>query len=249
MAHKTKILLLGTIHFDNHHDDEFNPSMDDIYSVKRQAELEALSRKLGQLKPAKIFVEWEVDNQKRLDDLYQSYLRAEIPVGASEIYQIGFRLARQQQLARVLAIDNKSTEIELKDLESFAKAQHQMDHLHQLKKYGKKLVSQVETLLQKDIAEMLALLNSEEMYRENNYSYVGLLVKIGAGKSYPGAEMVADWFRRNLLIYNNILRLIERDDRAVIIILGYGHMPVLRFLFSDNLDFEVLNTQDLLSSN
>ncbi|TWV99683.1 hypothetical protein [Chitinophaga pinensis] len=71
---KTKILLIGTIHFETPHTDEFELKVDDFLSAKRQGELEDLTNVLSQTKATKVMIERPFENQHSNDSLYNSYL-------------------------------------------------------------------------------------------------------------------------------------------------------------------------------
>lgn len=65
---------------------------------------------------------------------------------------------------------------------------------------------------------------------------------------YPpaGAEMVAQWYRRNLLIFANILRLIESDEDRILVIYGSGHRAHLREFVEQHPDLTDVSPLDYL---
>jgi hypothetical protein len=71
-------------------------------------------------------------------------------------------------------------------------------------------------------------------------------VKVGKDQEYVGTDLVADWYNTNLHIYTNILRLIQPTDKAILVIFGQGHIPILKHLFESNPDFEVVEIKDVL---
>jgi hypothetical protein len=41
---------------------------------------------------------------------------------------------------------------------------------------------------------------------------------------WAGADLVSDWFRRNMRIYNNVVRLVDSPDDRVLVIFSAGHL-------------------------
>ena len=60
--------------------------------------------------------------------------------------------------------------------------------------------------------------------REHN-AYFDLM-RIGQDKDYSGTNYVGWIYRRNLTIFDNIIRLTVPSDR-IFVIYGYGHMKLL----------------------
>jgi aspartate oxidase len=61
-----------------------------------------------------------------------------------------------------------------------------------------------------------------------------------------GVELVAEWYKRNLFIYRNIIENSESNDRVVIII-GSGHLYYLNQLLTNNPRFSLTNPVEVLA--
>jgi hypothetical protein len=61
-----------------------------------------------------------------------------------------------------------------------------------------------------------------------------LEAQIGERGDWPGADLVADWTRRNMRIYTNVMQLIDSPDERILVIYGYGHLGWLRTAFASN---------------
>jgi hypothetical protein len=61
-----------------------------------------------------------------------------------------------------------------------------------------------------------------------------------------GADLVSDWFRRNMRIYSNIARLVESPNERVLVIFGAGHLGWLRHDFASDPSFHVSKLADFL---
>ncbi len=55
-----------------------------------------------------------------------------------------------------------------------------------------------------------------------------LLAQVNDGDAAPGAELLADWSRRNLLIFNNLTRLVDSPNERILLLIGAGHATLLR---------------------
>ncbi|WP_426476009.1 hypothetical protein ACP3T3_11450 [Chryseobacterium sp. CBSDS_008] len=71
--HKTKILLIGTIHFETPHLDAFELKTDNFLDPKRQKELEELTEVLKRTNADKVMIEKPLNQQKQIDSLYNAY--------------------------------------------------------------------------------------------------------------------------------------------------------------------------------
>ena len=51
---------------------------------------------------------------------------------------------------------------------------------------------------------------------------------------WAGADLVADWFKRNMRIYGNVLHLIDSPNERVLVIYGAGHLAWLQQEFGSD---------------
>lgn len=69
---------------------------------------------------------------------------------------------------------------------------------------------------------------------------------IGFTEHHIGADMVAQWYKRNLRIYANVSHEVEGNDDRVVLMMGQAHIWTLRQFFRDNPDFEVVPVSSVL---
>lgn len=83
-------------------------------------------------------------------------------------------------------------------------------------------------------------------YQEKEEEFEGLSYQM---RSFDfnniGVEMVAEWHKRNLFIYRNILEATEENDR-VLIIIGSGHVRYLMQFLADNPAIEAMGANKFL---
>jgi hypothetical protein len=244
--HKTKILLIGTIHFENPHTDGFALNVDDFLSAERQSELEDLTNVLAQTKATKVMIERPVENQRSTDSLYNLYLTGQYKLTVSEREQIGFRLSKKLKLNQINCID-KFYGLHDSLMAATAKENNQLYLLKDLGTHATAMIKDYDTKLKKStITEVLKYINKPDELKRNLSIYLKFIAKIGAGKNFAGAEYVSTWYLRNLAIYSNIINQVNANDKYVILIFGQGHIPILKHLLQNNDDFEIVELNNVL---
>ncbi len=92
----------------------------------------------------------------------------------------------------------------------------------------------------------MIFINSKYFAKNLNQNfYLKHLTKIGNDSSYVGTDVVAEWYSRNLRIFTNIDRIVEPQDR-ILIIFGAGHKDILEDLIKDRVDWEYYDINQVL---
>jgi hypothetical protein len=97
----------------------------------------------------------------------------------------------------------------------------------------------VPTFRTSTIGELLRRENTPEARQRALAPYLNTMIRIATTDEYPGAEAVANWYRRNFKIAANLLAAVSPGDR-VLLIYGSGHIPVLEHALSLNDDIVLL---------
>jgi hypothetical protein len=63
---------------------------------------------------------------------------------------------------------------------------------------------------------------------------------------YFGADMRTAWYNRNLRIFQNIQRILEAGDERVLLIIGYGHLPIIKHCIEYSPEFEWVELSEYL---
>jgi hypothetical protein len=50
------------------------------------------------------------------------------------------------------------------------------------------------------------------------------MAHLGEPGDWAGADLLSDWYRRNMRIYSNVTRLVDSPDERVLVIFGAGHL-------------------------
>jgi len=57
---------------------------------------------------------------------------------------------------------------------------------------------------------------------------------LGEPWDWAGPDLVADWFRRNIRIYSNVVQLVESSNERILVVFGAGHLGWLRQNFGSD---------------
>lgn len=244
-ATKTPITLLGTYHFDNPNQDQFNVHSDNIFSEKRQRELEELVKQLAAFKPTHIALEFN-KNDSALDTRYQQYLKGNYQLDASEREQIGFRVARLLGHQHIYPVDEPSIQV---NFEPGELANQFSCLLNKLSNHGQKIMTDINSwVAQKPVGEVLSQLNSPELDKLNIDLYYRYLLPISNDEKQPGLESVLNWYKRNLIIFKNIKELPGngKEEKKIMVIFGQGHTAMLKQFLAYSNEFNLVDIQQFL---
>jgi hypothetical protein len=240
---KTPILILGVYHMDSPGLDEVNVQADDVLTPKRQQEIEGLINRIAQFHPTKIAIEAAYQDPY-WPDLYRKYLAGQYNRGKNEIEQIAFPLAKRANLPTLYGIDfamlangETASALQISAAKNAAQTQKAPDAL-----------SPEEKLLrQSTVIQYLAYLNSTAEIRKGQEGYMNNLLPVDGPDIYKKADLVANWYKRNLRIFANINRITEPGKDRVLVIIGAGHVKLLGDFAADSAYFDLVDAVALLN--
>ena len=219
-----EVLVLGSYHMNNPGRDIFNLKADDVLTAKRQAEIRELLDVLARFRPTKIALEAASDSPKI--KLYQDFLGGKYELGRDEREQIGFRLGQELSLPKIYGIDIQA-DFPFAAVQDYVKAHGREKELESLMaQVGKAVQDDNEFLKSHSVLQMLLRINSDRAVRGGLAGYA-LFAHFGEEDDYAGAELLTQWYQRNMRIHTHLLNIIEPGDR-VLVIYGSGHLGLLR---------------------
>ena len=225
-ATRAEVLVLGVYHMANPGHDIFNMQADDVLAPKRQAEIAQLVSALKNFHPTKIAVEADV-YEDRIPKRYADYLAGKYELTRNEIDQIGLRLARELGHKTVYPVDVDG-EFPFQRIVDYAKASGRSKELEAMMgEVGAMVKAQDAYLASHTVLETLLYMNSDDKVTED----VGFYYRdahFGEPGDWAGADLVADWFRRNMRIFSNVLRLADSPNDRVLVVYGAGHLGWLQ---------------------
>lgn len=228
---QVEVVLLGVYHMAGSRDD-IQSDVDDVLSVRRQQEVAVLIDRLAAIAPDKIALEAGIEYQQRLNAWYAAYRTGAHELNRNERQQLGFRLAARLNHDSVYAVDFPMG-IGNDSIGAF------WERHAEVRRWSDRIVAagpQRSTdpdvrLRASSLAEYLTWVNSEEALTTegNRFMYAHLVA--GEGSNYGGPDLYARWFERNAKIAHHVTRIVDQDDRRVLVIIGSGHVRPLRHLF------------------
>ena len=231
-APRAEVLVLGVYHMANPGHDIFNTKADDVLAPKRQQEIEQLARVLKKFAPTKIAIEADVWSQ-RVPKEYADYLAGKYTLSRNEIDQIGYRLAKELGNKAVYPVDADG-EFPFQRVVNYAKGSGKSKELEaMMNEVSAGVKAQNDYLASHSVLETLLYMNSDSHVADD----VGFYFReahFGEPGDWAGADLVADWYRRNIRIYSNVVRLIDSPSERVLVIFGAGHLGWLRQQFGND---------------
>jgi len=225
-AARAEVLVLGTYHMANPGRDIFNMQADDVLAPKRQAEIAELIGVLKKFQPTKVAVEadpWD----GRAPKLYADYLAGKHELSRNEVQQIGFRLAKEMGHKTVYPVDVDG-DFPYQRLVNYAKGSGRGAELDALiAEIGAMVKAQGEYMATHTVLETLLYMNADEKVAQD----VGFYYRqshLGEPGDWAGADLVSDWFRRNIRIHSNIVQLADTPQERILVIYGAGHLGWLQ---------------------
>jgi hypothetical protein len=243
---QTRVMTLGTFHFAYPNLDAVKTAEADQISVldePYQSEILAIARAIMDFRPTIIAVEALLENQGRLDSLYELYRKGEWTLQRNEIQQLGFRIAAEAGLERLWCVDDQGRHYDnvwstfsdstrmarLSDYwENFPDSAYLVPHPND------RVSSIIEHLISgndpEHVKERLGvyLLNPFK-YEETPGDFFGTDFETGR------------WFNRNLRIFRNIQRIPFTPEDRILVIVGREHLNLLNPLFDASPEFELVS--------
>ncbi len=236
-AQKPTVLVLATYHMDNPGLDVMNVQSDNVLTEKRQKEIREFVNLLKRFKPTKIAVEVPSSSAK-LDEQYGRYIRGDYQLTRNEVDQIGFRLAKDLNHQKIYGVDAQGA-FDIGRVFAFAGANNQQEIVDRAFEIGKRQVAETNKLIQTaTVTKIYKVLNEQQRINEGHQAYI-VMPRIGKDKEYPGVDLLADWYKRNLKIFSNITRITESKDDRILVIIGGGHVKLLQQFIEDSGEYNL----------
>jgi hypothetical protein len=229
---RAEVLVLGVYHMNNPGRDIANTQADDVLAPKRQAEIAELLAVLKRFQPTKIAVEASF-NDDAIARRYEEYVLGKHQLSHNETQQIGFRLAKELGHKAVHPVDADG-EFPFPRVEDYAKARGRTKEFDALMAELRDRVKATNAYLASHtVLEMLLHMNSDE-HVAGDIGWHYRLAHLGEPWNWAGADLISDYFRRNMRIYSNIVRLADSAHERVLVIYGSGHLGWLRHNFASD---------------
>jgi hypothetical protein len=210
---KAKVLVLGTFHMSEH---------EGLYSEKRQTEIEELVSKLEKFKPTKIAVEMVPGDCEYYNEKYKQYKMGTYKLEMNEIFQVGFRLGLKLEHEQIYPTDwMGEADMDYGEVVSWAN-KNQPELLNEI--YEGLVVPELSE--NKSVIDYYKELNDPNLLNKLSKMYVNI-ARIGDLNNYVGMNWLSWWYKRNLIMFANLTRLIDSEEERILFIVGCSHSEIV----------------------
>ncbi|MAO07656.1 MAG: hypothetical protein CL596_02975 [Alteromonas sp.] len=244
-----EILLIGTFHFNNPGADVAKTKAFDILGENSQKELDALTQRVVDFGPSKIFVEWPYDEQKELDSLYNIYKEGTYFQQGSlsdfykknEIFQWAFRIAKASDHDKVYAVDYNKTEFPFDSLMQVISERKQENLQKEIENGIQSFVNVFDEKIAQgaSLRELLRYLNTEDLKKLSNRFHNELPLKAGNEDNFIGPYLTAEWYKRNLYMWSLIQKMTTTEDDKIMVLLGASHAAIIETFIDSNTNWSL----------
>jgi hypothetical protein len=95
------------------------------------------------------------------------------------------------------------------------------------------------------VLQTLLYMNSDAKVAQDVGFYY-LEARYGEPGDYAGPDLLAEWYRRNVRIYNNVTKLVATPEDHVLVIFGAGHLGWLRLNFAADPSLRLRKLEDFV---
>ena len=231
---QAEVMLFGVFHFANPGNDVVKNKQINVMTPENQAYLERLAQRIAEFQPTVLLLEFDPADEARVQERYAQYLDGEYELGSNEIYQLGFRIAREAGVVTVHSFDEREVHWAAEPLfeympENDPETNQKMNDLIAQISSDREIDHNTKTL-----ADLLLQNNDPEQDSLNKYLYL-MTNHVGAGDNFVGADASSSWWRRNFRMYANIQKYAQPGER-VLAIGGQGHTAILKDLLALDAD-------------
>lgn len=241
------LMLIGAPHFANYNQDINNTTVPDVLPAQRQAEIARITQALLAFRPTKVAVEMPAKRQEKLSAAYREYVAGSYQLRRDEYEQLGMRIAAAAGHKDIYGIDWNEMPpgtVEDFDYDEWATKNGQSTLLARIRE-NPAIADDNRQLHSTTVAEWLVKYNQPEALARSHRRYFDFAM-IGNKQQYPGANWVANWYGRNLKIFNKLVTLAPQADDRILVIYGAGHIFLLREFAQQSGAFTVADPLPLL---
>lgn len=230
-APPAKVMFIGLWHFDNPGLDAVKFKAVDVMTPTEQDYLKGLAKRIASFKPTRILLEYPSARDALINQRYQDWQAGTFELPVNEIYQLGFRIAKEAGLKRVDGFDVR----DVKGDDSIWP--HLMQDPVLSKEFGGMIAAMSKRLNQMhqtmSVKELLKRNNHPDEDRENKSFYLWLNPVGTEAAPHMGSNAATSWWQRNFRMYALVQKAAQPGER-VVVIAGQGHTAVMRdFLRAD----------------
>jgi hypothetical protein len=216
---------------------------ENLDSNKRQKEIEEVANKVVSFNPSKIAVEMITDKNDELNRKFINYKSNTYELEMNEIYQLGFRVAKKLNHNEIYAIDWMGHNEDEKDFGKIYNWANEKQPTLFKEIFGQ--LSAPELTNEKSVLDYYKELNEPLLLKSLHKMYVNM-ARIGTFDNYVGMDWLSWWYKRNLILFSNITRIINSSEDRILVIIGASHCSIISNFFEESNCCSVIPAFDYL---
>ena len=221
-----EIVLVGTFHFEQV--GELIPQKED--------EVKELVDFLATYKPTKIALEWDNEEDNKLNDEYRNF-NGHYAIG--EIQQIGFRLGQNLGHDKLYAV-NWNGQLTQEDM-TILNQEIQNSYPDVLKIMEDTISNAPLINLDSVLTDSYRKLNDTEAIKGSERMYLSLVNVVGDNKEMIGLNFLNKFSERELMIFKNVVDISTNSlEERILLLIGSDHLWQLNKLF-EGIGWNVIN--------
>lgn len=233
---KIKVLNFATFHLSGSTDANSSPVNINNPQVKK--EVNKIVEELVKFNPTIICVEVPVESAKGTNEIYQEYKtdQSKTTNWSEEINSIAFEVGRLSGVENIYGIDSKLGF-------NYPKLMEMAKEFESISTYLANYDKETKEFNETGIQEKFRILNTDE-FKSEIIDFYNTLALMHTPGNYEGAEIISDFYKRNLMIYSNLYDVPKNKDDRILIILGGTHTAYLDLFLRDHPDFELVDPKE-----
>lgn len=231
------VMVLGSFHMAGSTRNVVNDEAADVHSEEGRVQIDAVLDRLETFAPDKIMVEVYPERMEAFNERYAAFLAGTYQPSPDESEQIGMQLAARLGHNRLYGIDY-SAGLDYRPALALAEELGQEGVLAEQDAMIAELRAESQGEGDMTILERLISLNGDHFMHSNAY-YLNV-ARMGSVENPLGALQIADWWKRNLVIFARAAHYSEPGD-TVLIVYGAGHKHQLEQNFREARGFELVD--------
>ena len=102
--------------------------------------------------------------------------------------------------------------------------------------------------MEQTLREHLLYVGQPELVERKAGRYLVGSFGAGVGDEYPGVDSKIAWYSRNLRIFANIRRITEAENERILVVIGHGHLGILRHAAQASPEYDLVEVSEVLGS-
>ncbi|HJF34277.1 MAG TPA: DUF5694 domain-containing protein [Sporosarcina psychrophila] len=242
---RAKVMVVGVYHLGE---------TNDMISVEKKVvgdfaeQVDELVEALAAFHPTKLAVEVLTELQGEVNEKFRNYRHGNAISPRDEVEIIGFPLAKRSGIEEISCIDWMGSETNYPSFdEALQYASEQQPEWYEsiTENYIKPMQNDARILSELKLLEAFQRINHPQSVKWNHQFYMDYAM-IGKMDEFVAADWLSWWYKRNLIIYSNVRKLISTSEERILLLIGGGHVHLVKQFLSESNQCEVVEAIDYL---